>query len=420
MFVLRMAWREIRSSWTRLVFFFLCVAIGVAAIVAVRSVIQEVRHVLTSEARALVGADMVVQTGRPWTEDVQTRLNAALARTGVTSRMEVIETPTMAASDAGQVRLVELRAVEAGFPYYGAPTMGSGAAFSHDLLRDRGIVVQPELLLHLGVGVGDTIRLAGQPFVIRDTIVKDQVQGRGGFALGPRVYLDIAALRETTILQFGSRASYQWYVRVEDPALGGLTADLRRGFRRDLVSVRSWRTIEDRLGRNLTLAENYLSLVGFAMVVLGGIGVWSVTRVFIQQKIKSVAVLKCVGATSRQMVRSVLGGTATGTYLGKVAVARDAQQTDSEQDVKAMLLNRSATANAKPELEIFADDVKCAHGCAIGELDAMALYYLQSRGLPPGEAKKLMLQAFVAGVFDGAEDEEQLQALALAKLGELV
>ncbi|MBR2174270.1 SufD family Fe-S cluster assembly protein [Sphingopyxis sp.] len=126
------------------------------------------------------------------------------------------------------------------------------------------------------------------------------------------------------------------------------------------------------------------------------------------------------GATSRQVVRSVLGGTATGTYLGKVAVARDAQQTDSEQDVKAMLLDRSATANAKPELEIFADDVKCAHGCAIGELDPMGLYYLQSRGLPPGEAKKLMLQAFVAGVFDGAEDEVQLQELALAKLGELV
>ncbi len=126
------------------------------------------------------------------------------------------------------------------------------------------------------------------------------------------------------------------------------------------------------------------------------------------------------GATSRQVVRSVLGGTATGTYLGKVAVARDAQQTDSEQDVKAMLLDRSATANAKPELEIFADDVKCAHGCAIGELDAMSLYYLQSRGLPPAEAKKILLQAFVAGVFDGAEDEERLQALALAKLGELV
>lgn len=124
-------------------------------------------------------------------------------------------------------------------------------------------------------------------------------------------------------------------------------------------------------------------------------------------------------ATSRQTVRSVLGGHATGTYLGKVAVARGAQHTDSEQSVKAMLLDRTATANAKPELEIFADDVKCAHGCAIGELDATSLFYLESRGLPPAEARTLLLQAFVAGVFEGAEDAEALQALALEKLGTL-
>jgi Fe-S cluster assembly protein SufD len=72
------------------------------------------------------------------------------------------------------------------------------------------------------------------------------------------------------------------------------------------------------------------------------------------------------GATSRQTVRSILCDGATGTYLGKVAVARDAQQTDSEQSVRAMLLDRHSTANAVPELEIFADDVKCAHGCAVG------------------------------------------------------
>lgn len=126
------------------------------------------------------------------------------------------------------------------------------------------------------------------------------------------------------------------------------------------------------------------------------------------------------GATSSQIVRSVLAGKATGTYLGKVAVARDAQKTDSVQSVKAMLLDRSATANAKPELEIYADDVKCAHGCAIGELDPMGLFYLQARGIAPADAKKLMLQAFVAGVFEGAADEEMLTEAALKKLGELV
>ena len=125
-------------------------------------------------------------------------------------------------------------------------------------------------------------------------------------------------------------------------------------------------------------------------------------------------------ALSRQTIRSVLAGQATGTYLGKVSVARGAIGTDSEQSVRAMLLSRTATANAKPELEIYADDVKCAHGCAVGELDAQGLFYLQSRGLTPELAKQLMLQAFIAEAFSGAADEERLQALALARLGELV
>jgi len=125
-------------------------------------------------------------------------------------------------------------------------------------------------------------------------------------------------------------------------------------------------------------------------------------------------------AVSRQVVRSVLAGHATGTFLGKVEVARGADGTDAEQSVRAMLLDRTATANAKPELEIFADDVKCAHGCAVGELDQAALFYMASRGLPPPEAKRLMLQAFIAEAFVGAKDEAALTAAALARLETLV
>lgn len=124
-------------------------------------------------------------------------------------------------------------------------------------------------------------------------------------------------------------------------------------------------------------------------------------------------------ATSNQVVRSVLGASATGSYLGKVVVARDAQKTDAAQSVKAMLLSRTATANAVPQLEIFADDVKCAHGCAVGELDAQALFYLQSRGLPPMQAQALLLEAFVADVFDGAEAADALREAARDALGRL-
>jgi Fe-S cluster assembly protein SufD len=114
------------------------------------------------------------------------------------------------------------------------------------------------------------------------------------------------------------------------------------------------------------------------------------------------------GGRSRQTIRSVLNGKAVGSYLGKVEVARGAQQTDAEQSVKAMLLDRGATANCKPELEIYADDVKCAHGATVGELDAMQLFYAESRGMDPASARALLLEGFIMGLWDGATDADAI------------
>lgn len=124
-------------------------------------------------------------------------------------------------------------------------------------------------------------------------------------------------------------------------------------------------------------------------------------------------------ATSRQNVRSVLGHKATGTYLGKVAVARGADGTDSDQSVKAMLLTRGATANAKPELEIYADDVKCAHGATVGELDAMQLFYAAARGLDPASARALLLEGFIGGLWDDLGEDSTIAEAARAALREV-
>lgn len=123
---------------------------------------------------------------------------------------------------------------------------------------------------------------------------------------------------------------------------------------------------------------------------------------------------------SRQLVRSVLNGKATGSYLGKVEVARSAQHTDAEQSVKAMLLDRGATANCKPELEIFADDVKCAHGASVGELDPVQLFYAESRGLHPASARALLLEGFVMGLWDGAKRPEAICELTRRALRSIV
>jgi Fe-S cluster assembly protein SufD len=127
-----------------------------------------------------------------------------------------------------------------------------------------------------------------------------------------------------------------------------------------------------------------------------------------------------IGGRSRQTIRSVLNGKATGSYLGKIEVARGAQKTDAEQSVKAMLLDRGATANCKPELEIFADDVKCAHGASVGELDAMQLFYAESRGMDPASARALLLEGFVMGLWDSAKEPDAIREAARDALRRVV
>jgi Fe-S cluster assembly protein SufD len=114
--------------------------------------------------------------------------------------------------------------------------------------------------------------------------------------------------------------------------------------------------------------------------------------------------------TSRQVWRSVADDRATCSVAARVEVARDAQKTDGEQSLKGLLLARTATINAKPELEIFADDVKCAHGATVGALDRNALFYLESRGVSPDEATALLTRAFVADALDRIGEEAVRQA----------
>jgi putative ABC transport system permease protein len=339
-FVLRMAVRETRASWRRLLFFFLCIAIGVGAIAALRSIIQNVRQVLASQTRALIAADVLVSSATPLSPAIRTALDARAAAAGAVSRTESIETATMVRpADPGKAvaRVVELRGVQAGFPLYGTLELRGGLPYRHALLRDRGALVRPELLTQLGLRDGDRILIGTLSFTIRGIIEHEPGRRVGGFSLGPRVIVDYGALQEAGLLAFGSRARYQVMLRVDerrvDAMLAGLQADLKNTF----VTVRSYRSTEDEIGQDLQRAENYLSLVGLAVVVLGGIGVSSVTRVFIDQKLKGIAVLKCVGAGTWQVVSVYLlqvmalglGGSVMGLALGRLALAAAPEELGS-------------------------------------------------------------------------------------------
>jgi len=124
-------------------------------------------------------------------------------------------------------------------------------------------------------------------------------------------------------------------------------------------------------------------------------------------------------ASSNQVVRAVHWGRGTGNFLGNVDVARYAQKTDAAQDFKGLLLEKGASVNAVPQLEIFADDVKCAHGATVGQLDETAKFYMAARGLPPELARRLLVQAFIGDALvalDDAVEHERLLQVALDKL----
>jgi putative ABC transport system permease protein len=320
-FVFRMTVRELRASWRRLLFFFVCVAIGVGSIVALRSVIQNVRGELVRQARAMTAADVIVTTNRPWNPEVRRRVDERLAQAPVTAKTEAVEAATMVRAPSGGVaKMVELRAVQRDFPFYGNIELQGGTPYSHDLLRGRGAIARPELLAQLGIKSGETLLIAGQPFTVRAMLAKEPGRRTGAFTLGSRVFIDYDDLRQTGLLAFGSRASYQILLKVRPEGVESLPRTIRREFGDQFVNARSYRSTEDNISEDLIRAENYLSLVGFVVVVLGGIGVWSVTRVFVKQKIRSIAILKCVGATTRQVlatyVAQVLMLGLAGSLLG--------------------------------------------------------------------------------------------------------
>src|SRR5262249_35912969 len=173
MFVLRMAARETRASWRRLLFFFVCIAVGVAAIVALRSVIQSVREGVNTEARALVGADVVLGTNRDWPEATRQRIDHQLATFGAFAQTETTETPTMvrpADTSKTVTKMAELRAIQPGYPLYGAISLQNGKAYSHALVENHGALVRPELLTALQLNTGDQIAIGVTTFTIRGVI----------------------------------------------------------------------------------------------------------------------------------------------------------------------------------------------------------------------------------------------------------
>jgi putative ABC transport system permease protein len=321
-FVINLAWREMRASWHRLLFFFICIAIGVGSIVALRSLVQNVKAALGLEARSLLTADVQASSGSPWNAETKATLERYYNSPRVEDHTETIETATMLRSVENKhtpPKMVELKGVQSRFPFYGEMVLAGGAKYSHDLMKGRGALVKQSLMTALDLKIGDEVRIGDLNFTVRGVVESEPGSGMNAFSFGPRVFVDYGDAIAAGVNKWGSRVRYRALFKTRqgdmEPLLEALENDLRK---QSHVAVRSFRYSQDRISESLTQVEDYLSLIGLIILVLGGIGISSVTRVFVQQKMKTIAILKCLGGKNARVLGAYLAQILTLGLLGSL------------------------------------------------------------------------------------------------------
>src|SRR5687768_5890799 len=303
-FILNLTRREIRSSWRRRLFFFLCIALGVGSVVALRSLIQNLTQAVGTDARALMTADVEIGSTADYSPSDISKIEAVInASNIIEARNETITTAAMASpSDPSNpsTRLVELKGIEPPFPLVGNFEMADGTPFDFRLLENNGAVASKILLEDLNVKVGDKIRIGEAEFQIRG-IFDQEPGGTSGFRLGARVFVAKTAFDTAGITRNSSRIRRRILYRTSDnpTELVGLLRDSLKG---TPITVQSYRETQENIGEQFARTENYLALTGLLILVLGGVGVWNVARAFVEQKRKSVAVLKCLGAGGTRII----------------------------------------------------------------------------------------------------------------------
>lgn len=323
---LAMMLRESRGSRGRLLFFIACLAIGVAAVVGVSSTVAAIDDGLRAQARELLAADLVVSSRQPLPQSLSEQLDTLAPgheRTGIH------ELSTMAAAAAsvdgrpGASLLVELKAVEGRFPLFGELTL-EPAGTLHDLLTERTLVVAPELLSALRLSVGDEILLGGKPFSIAAVVVAEPNRLSFSFSLGPRVFLSREGLDRAGLLTLGSRVRYRTMVALGSVSgrdqLEAVSSGLRQAFpeQTERLSIETWDEAQPAVRRQLDGAQRYLGLVALLSLLLGGIGVAQIVRAWLATRIEAVAVLRCIGFQSREILILYLGHVALLALVGSL------------------------------------------------------------------------------------------------------
>jgi putative ABC transport system permease protein len=302
--VLRWAWRELRGARGRLALFVLCLSVGVAAVTAVAGLASGVEGTLRGRARELLAADVVVEARRPLPAGLE-----AVARRFRARRTDVLETASVVAAipadgTPGRSRLAEVKAVGPGYPWYGTVVVRPAQPLQ-ELLDADTAVVAPELLGSLGLRVGDRLRVGGVAFRVAGTVVEEPDRRSFGLTLGPRVFLSSEGLVRASLLAQGSRVLYRALFVLPEGTDARDARRLARAMRAAAgprFEVASYTQAQPGVREGLERAERFLGLVALLSLLVGGVGVSQTVRAWVAARLDAIAVLKCLGASGREIV----------------------------------------------------------------------------------------------------------------------
>ena len=300
----RVARREARASAPKFLFAILGVAAGVGALTGVRGFADAFQEELRRQARSLMAADVSLRQFTALTPAQQQCLDGYVQRGAQLTR--ITETVSMMGAADGVPVLVSVKAVDpAVYPFYGQVLLDPPQPLKQ-ALDEQSLAVSDDLLVRLNVQTGSLVKLGAAEFRVAGTVVREPDRMTGSLNIGPRVLISRAGLDRTGLLTFGSRASQRFLFRL--PAAGSrqtipldaLRADLKRVFPEAMIA--DYRESHPAIRRALERSATFLSLVSLIALVVGALGVATAIHAHMQQRLDSIAIMKCLGARSSQII----------------------------------------------------------------------------------------------------------------------
>lgn len=316
--IFKMAWRDSRSNRRKLFLYMAAIIVGVAAQVAITSFRVNLNQSINDQAKELLGADLQIQTSAVLNNELADYLDSLSSE-----QAKMIEFNSMAFFPKNsKTRLSQIMALEPLFPFYGViETNPKESAFNYN--DRKGALIDESILQQFNIQIGDSVNIGFNSYEIVGSIINIPGQSTANSFFGPRIIVPFNGIENSGLLERGSRLEYTTFVKyplgtdskliVQD--LNDMQNTLSFGF--DDVAER-----REEVGEAISYLSNFLNLIGFIALLLGGIGVASSIFVYVRQKIPSIAVLRCMGASSNQtmfifLIQASLMGS-IGSLIGAI------------------------------------------------------------------------------------------------------